>query len=101
MKISRIAMAALAALFSAIVAVAAAPFASADYPIVGRLGSALTMTDSVGQVDNYLSLNTYGVYSCCHGIIKLGEPEQDIGVLYERMRSTEAECRSCSMFPCQ
>mgnify|MGYP000199175652 FL=1 len=57
--------------------------------------------DSVGQVDNYLSLNTYGVYSCCHGIIKLGEPEQDIGVLYERMRSTEAECRSCSMFPCQ
>ena len=50
MKISRIAMAALAALFSAIVAVAAAPFASADYPIVGRLGSALTMTDSVGQV---------------------------------------------------
>lgn len=49
-KIYRIAMTALAILFSAIIAVAAAPFASADYPIVGRLGSPLTMTDSVGQV---------------------------------------------------
>jgi hypothetical protein len=32
------------------VAVAAAPVASADYPVVGRLGSELMMTDSVGQV---------------------------------------------------
>ncbi|WP_370369820.1 MPT63 family protein [Mycolicibacterium sp. CH28] len=40
----------LAALLSVIVAVAVAPLASADYPIVGKLGSTLRMTDSVGQV---------------------------------------------------
>lgn len=32
------------------VAIAGAPSASAAYPIVGKLGSELTMTDSVGQV---------------------------------------------------
>lgn len=31
-------------------AIAAAPSASAAYPIVGRLGTELTMTDTVGQV---------------------------------------------------
>lgn len=54
-----------------------------------------------GTVGNYLSLNTYGVYSCCHGIIKLGEATQDIAFLNERMRATEGECRSCPMFPCE
>ncbi len=38
-----------AALFSAL-GVAVAPAASAAYPLVGKLGSTLTMTDSVGQV---------------------------------------------------
>ena len=32
------------------VSLAAAPAAAADYPVVGRLGSTLTMTDTVGQV---------------------------------------------------
>jgi len=36
-------------------------------------------------VDNYISLNTFGVYTCCHGIINIGSPD---------------ECRACSMFPC-
>lgn len=43
----------LAILASAIIAIAGfvtAPMALAAYPIVGKLGSALTMTDSVGQV---------------------------------------------------
>jgi sulfatase maturation enzyme AslB (radical SAM superfamily) len=52
-------------------------------------------------VDNYLSLNTYGVYSCCHGIIKLGTPDMDIAALRAGMAEAEAECRSCSLFPCQ
>lgn len=51
-------------------------------------------------VDNYLSLTTYGVFSCCHGIIKVGEAETDIRTLKERMTAAEADCLSCAMFPC-
>ncbi|KDE98145.1 hypothetical protein Y900_004090 [Mycolicibacterium aromaticivorans JS19b1 = JCM 16368] len=51
MKISSSTKALLAIALSALIVLAAAPFsAAADYPIVGRLGSPLTMTDSVGQV---------------------------------------------------
>ena len=41
---------AIAAVALATIGVASAPTASAAYPIVGKLGSPLTMTDSVGQV---------------------------------------------------
>ncbi|BBY65950.1 immunogenic protein MPT63 [Mycolicibacterium helvum] len=51
MTISRIIKAVLATAVSMLIVLAAAPFsAAADYPIVGKLGSPLTMTDSVGQV---------------------------------------------------
>ncbi|MCV7345632.1 MPT63 family protein [Mycolicibacterium rhodesiae] len=51
MKISSSIKAVLAIALSALIVLAAAPFAAAaDYPIVGKLGSPLTMTDSVGQV---------------------------------------------------
>lgn len=50
MKTSRMFGAALMAAFMAIVGVAGPPTASATYPLVGKLGSDLTMTDSVGQV---------------------------------------------------
>jgi hypothetical protein len=51
MKISRIIKAVLATALSAFIVLAAAPFsAAAGYPVVGRLGSPLTMTDSVGQI---------------------------------------------------
>lgn len=51
MKISRTIKAVLVVALSTLIAMAAAPFvAAADYPIVGKLGSPLTMTDSVGQV---------------------------------------------------
>lgn len=39
-----------AAAVAAVATATAVPAASATYPIVGKLGSALTMTDSVGQV---------------------------------------------------
>ncbi len=39
-----------AAVVATVAAMVAAPPASAAYPLVGRLGSELTMTDSVGQV---------------------------------------------------
>ncbi len=51
-------------------------------------------------VDNYLSLTTYGVFSCCHGIIKLGDPTTDIDTLREGLVASERQCRACSMFPC-
>lgn len=51
MRISGVIKAVLVTALSAIVMLATAPYsAAAGYPIVGRLGSPLTMTDSVGQI---------------------------------------------------
>ena len=50
MKIARMIVAAWAVMIMATIAIASAPIASASYPIVGKLGSELTMTDTVGQV---------------------------------------------------
>ncbi len=44
----KIAAAAVASV--AVIGIASTPIASADYPIVGKLGTTLTMTDTVGQV---------------------------------------------------
>ena len=52
------------------------------------------------EAGSSMSLNTYGVSSCCNGVIKLGEADTDLEVLRERMAASEAECRACSMFPC-
>lgn len=49
MKITRLVTSAVAAAFIATVGIASAPIASA-YPNVGKLGSEIQMTDSVGQV---------------------------------------------------
>ncbi len=50
MKTPRMIVTALVATTMATVGIASSPIASAAYPIVGRLGSELTTTDSVGQV---------------------------------------------------
>ncbi len=50
MKMSTTIRTALAAAIMLCLGVTSAPVASATYPIVGNLGSELTMTDSVGQV---------------------------------------------------
>jgi Domain of unknown function (DUF1942) len=49
-KITRMIVTALASMIIATIGIASAPIASAGYPIVGKLGSELTMTDTVGQV---------------------------------------------------
>jgi MoaA/NifB/PqqE/SkfB family radical SAM enzyme len=59
-----------------------------------------TLEEDSPTVNNYLSLNTYGVYSCCNGIIKLGEIDTDVRILKERLVASEEDCRSCAMFPC-
>jgi hypothetical protein len=51
-------------------------------------------------VDNYLSLTTYGVYTCCNGAIHIGDPATDMNVLMERLAWSERQCLKCSMFPC-
>jgi hypothetical protein len=51
-------------------------------------------------VDNYLSLTTYGVFTCCHGIIRIGDAQEDLQTLRDRMAAAEDDCRSCAMFPC-
>lgn len=51
-------------------------------------------------VTNYLSLTTYGVFSCCNAIVKLGEVDTDIATLKERLLYSQSECRACSLFPC-
>ena len=50
MKIARMIAAAWAVVTLATIGIASAPIASASSPIVGKLGSELTMTDTVGQV---------------------------------------------------
>jgi len=49
-KITTMIMTAIAALVMATTGAANAPTASAAYPVVGKLGSELAMTDTVGQV---------------------------------------------------
>ncbi len=50
MKITTMIMTAVAIVCMATVAVTGAPIAKSAYPMTGKLGSELTMTDSVGQV---------------------------------------------------
>lgn len=50
MKIITMVRTALAILGMAMIAVTSAPVASAAYPVTGKFGSELTMTDTVGQV---------------------------------------------------
>lgn len=50
MKTPKIIVTAVIAVIMATIGIASSPVASAAYPIVGRLGSVLTMTDTVGQV---------------------------------------------------
>jgi Domain of unknown function (DUF1942) len=50
MKIATMIKTAVAVLATVTIGVMTAPIAFAAYPVTGKLGSALTMTDSVGQV---------------------------------------------------
>jgi sulfatase maturation enzyme AslB (radical SAM superfamily) len=56
--------------------------------------------DTTESVENYLSLTTYGIYTCCHGILNIGHTQDDIETLHKRMISMEDDCRNCAMFPC-
>jgi MoaA/NifB/PqqE/SkfB family radical SAM enzyme len=58
------------------------------------------LDQSAEAVNNYLSLTTYGIYTCCHGILNIGDHGADIETLRERMKASEEDCRSCAMFPC-
>ena len=58
------------------------------------------LEEDAPTVNNYLSLNTYGVFSCCNGIIKMGDVDTDVDVLKERLAASEDDCRSCALFPC-
>jgi hypothetical protein len=51
MKITTMIMTAVAVVGMATIAVTGAPIAKSAYPATGQLGSELTMTDSVGQVE--------------------------------------------------
>src|ERR1700740_3826160 len=51
MKITTMIMTAVAVVGMATIAVTGAPITKAAYPVNGQLGSELTMTDSVGQVE--------------------------------------------------
>jgi Domain of unknown function (DUF1942) len=51
MKITTMIMTAIAVAGMATIAVTGAPIAKSTYPVAGKLGSEITMTDSVGQVE--------------------------------------------------
>jgi hypothetical protein len=50
MKAAAMVMTAVATVFMTMIGAATAPIAAAAYPITGKLGSELTMTDTVGEV---------------------------------------------------
>jgi sulfatase maturation enzyme AslB (radical SAM superfamily) len=56
--------------------------------------------DGADAVDNYLSLTTYGTFTCCNGAINIGDPRTDMTTLLERLVATERKCKTCYMFPC-
>ncbi len=68
--------------------------------LASKYGNRYELDEDPEAVDNYLSLTTYGVFSCCHGIIRLGGPEVQVETLDSRLEASENKCRSCSMFPC-
>jgi sulfatase maturation enzyme AslB (radical SAM superfamily) len=71
-------------------------------PILARkYGDRFQLVDEDDAVDNYLSLNPYGVYTCCNGVIKVGEPDTDMNALIQRMLDSETDCLACALFPCQ
>jgi sulfatase maturation enzyme AslB (radical SAM superfamily) len=58
------------------------------------------LEDDADAVDNYMSLTTYGTFTCCNGAINLGEPQLDMQDLIHRLVGAEQKCRTCYMFPC-
>lgn len=52
-------------------------------------------------VDNYLALTPYGVHTCCHGIVRIGDAAEEIAVLNQRLAAAEDDCFACALFPCQ
>ncbi len=52
-------------------------------------------------VDNYLSINPYGVYTCCNGMVKIGEAEDSLDLLMQKMIDSKEQCELCSLHPCQ
>lgn len=65
-----------------------------------KYGSRYSLEEDAPAVTKYMSLNTYGVHSCCNGIVKLGDHDTDVALLRQRLTSSHEECRACSLFPC-
>ncbi len=79
---------------------AAIPQEEAERILAEQYGGRYSVDASADKVDNYLSLTTYGVFTCCHGILRIGDPTDGVPVLRERMAEREEDCRRCAMFPC-
>jgi hypothetical protein len=58
------------------------------------------LEDGADAVDNYLSLTTYGTYTCCNGAINIGDPQEKMSTLIDRLMRAERKCQTCYMFPC-
>src|SRR5262249_2453639 len=59
--------------------------AEAQRVLAERYQDRYWVDETAEAVDNYISLNTFGVYTCCHGIINIGSPDEGIHTLIERM----------------
>jgi len=68
--------------------------------LAGRYQGRYALDEDAAGVSTYLSLNTYGVFSCCNGIVRLGDAADDVGELLARLSAAQGRCRSCGMFPC-
>ena len=58
------------------------------------------LEDDSDAVDNYMSLTTYGTFTCCNGAINIGQPSLDMPTLINRLVGAERKRHTCSMYPC-
>ncbi|MCX6818271.1 MAG: radical SAM protein [Candidatus Aenigmarchaeota archaeon] len=50
-----------------------------------------------GDIKTYISLNPYGVFSCCEGIVKIGDPRTSMKELLTRMETAKDKCLACPL----
>jgi sulfatase maturation enzyme AslB (radical SAM superfamily) len=71
--------------------------------LFNRYGTRFTLVGfDAPSVETYMSLTPYGVHTCCEGMVKIGELEDDIVELKNRLVAmSESTCHKCSLFPCE
>lgn len=68
--------------------------------IISNIFNKKYQIDDNNEIENYISINPYGVYTCCEGIIRIGDITNEISQLITNMKKSTQKCYKCPMFPC-